>query len=183
MYVDHYSGCSEQVGQVITSPHILHWRRTTIIPHRNSHHKWRNVGFCSPPVGQFAAPSEEHTSCINSCLVIEFFEEFQNLGENLKKYQFLAQTQIFASTLVKLATNLPYFRPIFPPPSRVLRPPPPPASGVCGAGCYATAKVSWLEGGSIDMSSSCKESIVNKVIRAKDVVLIQGIPLIFSQQP
>ena len=44
--------------------------------------------------------------------------------------------QIFASTLVKFAKNVPYFRPIVPPP-RVPPVPPPSASRVCRAGSFA----------------------------------------------
>ena len=46
------------------------------------------------PNDQFATPRECTQIAKKGCLVNEFWQKLQNLVENLKKYQFLVQTQI-----------------------------------------------------------------------------------------
>ena len=69
--------------------------------------------------------------------------------------------QIFTSTLLKFAKNVPYFRMISSPP-RV----PPPASGVCGAGCYATGLMNNLLHESRDVLMLISKLFEKRIMRS-----------------
>ena len=106
-----------------------------ICPQRDAKRPVTKRWVLPPLLANLPPPRRKTQIAWYSCLVIEFGQKFQNLSENLKKkYKFLAQTQIFASTSVKFV-NMSHILDRF---CHPLGYRPPPAGRVCGAGCYAT---------------------------------------------